>query len=524
MSIRSKPVATPARRRALAALGAGLSLATVAPVRAQPAWQSADDPFTLGVASGDPSSDGFVLWTRLAPRPLDGGGMPANRVPVDWEVGTDESLRTPVRRGRAWADPALAHSVHVEVDGLDPDRAYWYRFTAGGARSPVGRTRTAPAAGAPVASLAFAFVACQHFEHGQYAGYRHIAEDDLSLVVHLGDYIYEGSTLGDAPRRHESFREPMTLAAYRNRHACYRMDASLRLAHQRLPWVVTWDDHEVENDYAADQSENRDERGWFLARRAAAYQAYYEHMPLRRASLPRGPDLQLYRRLAWGDLATFHVLDNRQHRSDQPCGAGLRGGGNHVEDCAERLDPARSMWGELQERWLDAGLLASTTRWNVLAQSLMMAQARQRGPDGGDSHWTDGWDGLAGARARFLGRLAETRRRDVVSIGGDVHAHYAGELKANFDDERAAPVAAEFVCTSMSSRGPSPATLARLLPLNPHLRYGESRYRGYVRCDVSARRWLATMRGVERPQDANSPVRDLAAFAVESGRSTIARA
>ncbi len=511
------------RRRVLAALAASCPLAAASRASAQPAWQASDDPFTLGVASGDPSPDGFVLWTRLAPRPLEGGGMPTARVPVDWEIATDESMRSIVRRGRAWADPALAHSVHVEVEGLEADRWYWYRFEAGGTRSAIGRTRTAPAFDSPAPSLAFAFVSCQNYEHGQWAAFRHLAEDNLSLVIHLGDYIYEGSTLGDAARRHESPREPMTLAAYRNRHACYRMDASLRLAHQRLPWIVTWDDHEVENDYAADLSENRDDRGWFLARRAAAYQAYYEHMPLRRASLPRGPDLLLYRRLAWGDLATFHVLDNRQHRTDQPCGAGRRGGGNHVEECMDRNDPSASMWGESQERWLDAGLVSSRTRWNVLAQSLMMAQVRQRGPEGGDSHWTDGWDGLAGARRRFLARLAEARRRDVVSIAGDVHAHYAGELRPDFDDERSPSVATEFVCTSISSRGPSPATVARALPLNPHLRYGESRYRGYVRCDVSARRWLATMRGVERIQDPQSPVRDLASFVVEAGRAAVQR-
>ncbi len=508
-----------ARRRVLARLagtGGLIAAATfAAPACAQ--WKAVDDPFTLGVASGDPAPDGFVIWTRLAPQPL-GGGMPPQRVAVEWLIAEDEAMSRVVRRGSASAEPELGHSVHVEVEGLLPERWYWYRFIAGGAASPVGRARTAPAVGAPVAALRFAYVSCQNFEHGHYAGYLRLAEEELDLVVHLGDYIYENSSAAEMPRRHDTGKEPVTLAEYRDRHAWYKTDASLRLAHQRFTWAVTWDDHEVENDYAADQSENRDDPKWFLERRAAAYQAYYEHLPLRRASLPRGPDLLLYRRLAFGDLATFHLLDNRQYRSDQVCGEGRRGGGNVVEKCSARLDPALTMWGATQEQWLDDGLRASRARWNVLAQSLMMGQFRARNAAGNDVHWTDGWDGYAHARSRFLQRIAEIRVSNPVSIGGDIHSYWANELKPDFDDERSPVVATEFVGTSMSSRGTAYASTVKALPLNPHVKFFESRLRGYVRCEVTPARWRTAFRAVERATDPRSPVRTLAAFSVENGR------
>jgi alkaline phosphatase D len=509
-----------ARRRVLVRLSGLIAVTGLsAPSLAQ--WRAADDPFTLGVASGDPAADGFVIWTRLAPRPTTGGGMPEQSVPVQWSVALDEQMTQVVRSGTISADPRLAHAVHVEVDGLAADRWYWYRFIAGGAASPVGRARTTPPPGAPLAALRFAYVSCQHYEQGQYAGYLGLAEEDLDLVLHLGDYIYENSSSGDVARRHESAKEPITLPEYRNRYGCYKSDSSLRLAHQRFTWAVTWDDHEVENDYAADQSENRDDPKWFLERRAAAYQAYYEHQPLRRSSLPSGPDLLLYRRLAFGDLATFHLTDNRQYRSDQVCGEGRRGGGNMVENCAARLDPALTMWGAAQERWLDSGLAASRTRWNVLAQSLMMAQLKNRSATGGDVHWTDGWDGYAHARSRFLSRLAEMKPSNPVSIGGDIHSFWANELKPDFDNERAPAVATEFVGTSMSSRGIPYASTLKALPLNPHIRFFDSRVRGYVRCEVTPARWRTAFRAVERASDPRSPMRTLAAFTVDSGRAQV---
>ncbi|MEI6317067.1 MAG: alkaline phosphatase D family protein [Pseudomonadota bacterium] len=509
------------RRRCLLALSA-IFASTVTPAGAAE-WKASDDPFTLGVASGDPSSDGFVIWTRLAPKPTHGGGMPAVPVAVEWTIASDEGHTRILRRGRATADPRLGHSVHVEVDGLDPDRWYWYRFTVGGAASPTGRTRTCPAPGAPSARLRFAFASCQHYEHGLFGAYRHLAQDDLDLVLHLGDYIYEGSSAGMVPRRHETKEEPVNLEQYRNRYACYKSDAHLREAHRNFPWVVTWDDHEVENDYAASLSQNRDDPAWFLQRRAAAYQAYYEHMPLRRASLPRGPDLLLYRRVAFGDLATFHVLDNRQYRSDQPCGEGRSGGGNMVPDCTDRFDPAATLWGGTQEAWLDAGLVASRSHWNVLAQSLMMAQLTNRNAAGRPVHWTDGWDGYAAPRARFLSRVAATKASNPLTIGGDIHSFWASELKADFDDPKSPVVMPEFVGTSISSRGIPYESTLKALPDNPHIRYFDSRQRGYARCEVSRARLQAVFRGLADAADEQSSMRTLASFVVESGRPNLNR-
>jgi alkaline phosphatase D len=302
------------------------------------AWP--EDPFTLGVASGDPTPTGTVLWTRLAPRPLDpDGGMPARAVPVDWEVATGPRFRDVVRRGRIAATPALAHAVHVEVDGLDPGRHYWYRFRAGGHLSRIGRTRTCPDPRRPLGRLDLAFVSCQNFEKGYYTAYRHLAEDDLDVVLHLGDYIYENPPRRNLPRRHVG-GEPADLPGYRVRHALYKTDRDLQAAHARHPFVATWDDHEVENDYAGRHPVEGGDPAAFLRRRAAAYRAYWEHMPLRRP--PRGPTMPLYRRLRFGDLVELNLLDTRQYRDDQPCDEDA--GGGRVVTCPERVDPRHTIW------------------------------------------------------------------------------------------------------------------------------------------------------------------------------------
>ena len=330
-------------------------------------------PFALGVASGYPTADGVVLWTRLAPDPLQGGTMGALPIEVAWEVAHEECFRRIARRGVTLARPEDAHSVHVEIKGLAPARWYWYRFRMGSELSPVGRTRTAPAVGAELADLRFAFASCQHYEHGYYTAYRHMARDALDLVVHLGDYIYEGSWGGHPVRAHTGV-EPVNLGDYRNRYALYRSDLDLQAIHAAFPWVAIWDDHEVDNDYANDRSEDLAPRAQFLARRAAAYRAYYEHMPLPASARPRGPDMRLYARVGFGGLAAFHLLDDRQYRDYQACPKPGRGGANTVEACAERSDPNRSVLGSEQERWLTEGLTRSRARWNLIAQQTLMAR------------------------------------------------------------------------------------------------------------------------------------------------------
>jgi len=280
----------------------------------------AKDPFRLGVASGDPTASGVVLWTRLAPEPLaetGTGGMENAAVEVEWRIAEDERLSKGVKRGRAIATPNLGHSVHVEVEGLRPDRWYWYQFKAGNYTSPVGRTRTMPAAGAKAARLQYTFASCQHWEAGLWTAYEHMAKEELDLVIHLGDYIYEGPARSNGVRKHQG-PEITTLSHYRNRHALYKSDPALQKVHQMFPWVVTWDDHEVDNNYAGDVAEDKQTRAELLERRANAYQAYYENMPLRAAALPKGSAMLLYRTVDFGDLARFAVLDTRQYRTDQP--------------------------------------------------------------------------------------------------------------------------------------------------------------------------------------------------------------
>jgi alkaline phosphatase D len=507
------------RRRFLAT--GGIAAALLAAERLAGVWpvavQRGGYPFTLGVASGDPAPDGVVLWTRLAPQPLlPDGGMPARAVPVDWQVGADPRLGRVVRSGTVLARSAEVHTVHVEVDGLEPARTWWYRFRAGGELSPVGRTRTLPALGSSPGRLALAVVSCQHYEHGYYTAYRHLAQEDLDLVLHLGDYLYETAPADGQPRRHTT-PAPTDLAGYRLRHALYRTDPDLQTAHATLPFVVTWDDHEVENDYAADQSERFDPSVAFRRRRAAAYQAYWEHLPLRRRSRPRGPAAQLYRRLRFGDLAELAVLDTRQYRDDQPCDGNGVGRGQVLVGCRERLDPRRSLLGSGQRHWLLAGLARSRARWNVLAQQLLMAELdRQPGP--GLAYGSDGWDGYAADRARILGFLRARRPSNPVVLGGDMHSFWVNDLALDNHQPGAEVLASEFVGTSISSSGPDYEQYRAYLADNPHVRFFESRWRGYLRCVADHRRWRTDLRVVQTVQRPGAPIRTLASFMVEDGR------
>jgi len=495
------------------------SLAAAVPITrllAQPRFDR--NPFSLGIASGYPAPDGVVLWTRLAPHPHAGGGMPDAAVEVAWEVAADDAFRTIVRSGKELAAPEWAHSVHAEVAGLAPGRRYFYRFHAGGVASPVGRFRTVPAVGAAAQRLHFAFASCQQYEHGYYAAYRHMAAEDLDLVVHLGDYIYETSWGRNHVRKHDA-GESVTLAQYRNRYALYKSDPDLQAAHAAFPWIVTWDDHEVANDYANDRSQFADPREEFLARRAAAYRAYYEHLPLPKRMQPRGPGMQIYTRWDYGALAQFHLLDDRQYRDHQACPRPDRGGGSNVVrpgDCPELLQPGRTLLGAAQERWLHDGLGESGARWNVLAQQTVMAQV-DRFPGEGQTFWTDGWDGYPAARARLLGHIAARKVPNPVVIGGDHHTAIVCDLKTDFDDPRAPVVATEFVGTSISSQGISQKSIETWRAENPHIRYANSTRRGYTAVELTARRCHARLRAVNE-KDPNSGVSTLAAWTVEDGR------
>lgn len=506
----------PTRRRILSQAGAVAVLPLLAPVAGctPPGRPSHDGRvFSLGVASGEPLPDGVVIWTRLARDPLNGGGMPGQPIEVRWEVAADETMRRIVRSGTALARPGMAHAVHVEVRGLRPHRWYWYRFHALGESSAPGRTRTAPLAGSALDRFRFAVASCQNYEHGYYTAYEHMAREDLDLVLHLGDYIYERAGRFGHPRMHEG-DEAVTLADYRNRYALYKLDPGLQAAHAAFPWIVNPDDHEVSNNYAGDVDRRGEvPRVDFLRRRAAAYRAYYEHMPLRPVSRPRGPAMRLHRRFAFGNLVDLAVLDTRQHRTDQPCGD------KKQLLCDGALRPEGTMLGAAQERWLYDGLAAAGGRWTVLAQQVPMMQ-RQFPRAGNILFDMDKWDGYRAARNRLLDRVASLDDPNLIVLSGDVHAAWAGDLKRDFGKPDSPVLGSEFVGTSISSRGDgwdSKKKHRRIVDANPHIKFYNGR-RGYTRCEVSHAVWRADYRTVAYVSRPGAPVSTAASFAVARAR------
>ena len=503
---------------AASALGAALpALSLTDPPERSPVVRALREPFTLGVASGDPWPTSVVLWTRLAPEPLepDGfGGMPRRQVVVHWQVAEDASFRHVVRGGYAVADPDWAHSVHVEADGLAPGREYFYRFRAEGHLSPVGRTRTAPGAGSMGRDARFGVASCANYEEGWFSAYRRLAEEEPDLVLHLGDYLYEGPEVGTPGERHVRGHEGgelRTLADYRRRHAQYKTDPDLQRAHAVAPWAVVFDDHEVDANWAGFRPQTPQPR--FAQRRAAAFRAYYEHMPLRRASLPHGPHLPIYRRLEWGDLVTVHLLDTRQYRYDQACGD------TRVVGCTARQAPDRTLLGAAQERWLGRGLASSAARWDLLAQQVFVAP-KDSYPGPIEEFAMDAWDGYPAARRRLLRSFVDGSVRNPVVLTGDVHRHYANDLLL---DGRL--VASELVTTSVSSGGDGAERTALTdvqLAENPHLRWADSR-RGYVMVRLGPavlRAEFRTLPFVSRP---GGRAGTAAVFGLEDGRRGLAR-
>lgn len=512
------------RRAALRALGAGALAALCGDALAKLTWTNPKfsvNPFTLGVASGDPAADGFVIWTKIAPQPLAlGGGLPKRWFEVDWELASDDAMRQIVRQGKAIARPELGHAVHVELDGLAPAREYFYRFMVGGEQSRIGRAKTLPAQGVMPAELRFAAAGCQKYEDGYFTAWRHLAAERLDFVFHYGDYVYEYNTAPGSRKLAvlrtlpEVADESYSLDDYRQRYAAYKLDPDLQAAHASAPFIMSFDDHEVDNNWAGDVSEGNTPRELFLLRRAAAFHAWYENMPLRRAQIPLGPDIRAYRRLAAGDLLSINVLDTRQYRSDQACGDGAR------VDCAAALDPRRTMLGEAQERWLYEGFRASRSRWSLLAQQVpMLRRDLDPKPDVLALHM-DKWDGAAAARERLLAAVEGAKLDNLVVVTGDIHHNCIGELKKNFSDEKSATLGVEFVSTSISSGGDGVDTTPRfrtLLQQDPHIRFYNAQ-RGYIRHVVTPDRWRADVQVVDRISVPDGRLTTRASFVVENGR------
>jgi alkaline phosphatase D len=481
-------------------------------------------PFTLGVASGDPTPKGFVLWTRLAPDPLVvGGGLPPEPYEVAYEVARDESFRHIDRRGTTVALPDEAHSVRVEIDGLPPERYYYYRFKAGDEISPVGRTLTGPPGNSMVETVTFAFVSCQNFADGHFTPYADVASAaDIHAVIHLGDYIYEGGA--KSVRAHAPAREIRTLDDYRIRHGQYKTDLHLQAAHAAHPWLVTWDDHEFKNNYAGLDIDPDVPIDQVRARRAAAYQAYWEHMPLARARKPVGPDLQLYRRFHWGKLATFNVLDGRQYRSDQGalCTADQRHPSGY---CPADLDAGRTMLGAEQRDWLLEDLATTKARWNILAQQTGFAPF-SRAIGGAPPHYSvpntvvDSWDGYVAERQLILDWLVGQQTSNPVVLTGDSHQNWVRNVPADYRDLTSPPVATELMGTSISTNGDPAAPFVRHSddPNNPHIVFRNNN-RGYVRCTLTPDAWLSEYRVVSTVVKPDATASTLATFAIENGRA-----
>ena len=521
---RSGPTAAPTATPAATATPEPTAAPTPAPV------DLPGEPFTLGVASGDPTPESVILWTRLAPVPSDGGGMPDRPIPVTWQVATDDGFDDIVATGTEMALPGLGHSLHIDASGLEADSWFSYRFLAGSFVSPTGRARTLPATDSSPQQLRFAFSSCQNYEHGFYAAHRHLVDEEADLFFWLGDYIYEygpsefpfESPTGDA-RLHDS-PEVSDLVAYRNRYALYRSDPDLQAHHAANPWVITWDDHEVDNDHAADISENNDDPSTFSTRRAAAYQAWYEHMPVR-LDPPDGADYRIYRDLSWGTLAQFFVLDGRQYRDDQPIDGefipigGLQDSGLPLRTLSPTaLDPDHSFLGPEQEAWMLQGMSTSTATWKVLAQQVIMHGISILPGQDPPLVVTDTWDGYYGNRKRILESVAADGIENVVVLTGDFHSASVGDVKPDPFDPASPVVATEFMATAISSNFPEEAIdlAPLLLAFNPQIKFFDPR-KGYTVCTVTPTSWEAEYKALDDVQDPASDIATIATFDLVPG-------
>jgi len=470
------------------------------------------NPFYLGVASGDPRPDSVVIWTRLARETL-GNALSRNEpVAVDYEIAETANFSTIYRKGSAAALPELGYSVHLDLQGLNPGKEYYYRWMLGGEVSNVGRTKTAPALDATTKSFRFGFASCQQYEHGYFTALDHMAKERFDLIVHLGDYIYE-ETWGANNVRHHNAPEIYTLDDYRARYELYKQDPDLQAAHASAPWAVTWDDHEVDDNYANAIAVDEQTPKQLLIRRAAAYQAFYEFMPIRLPSGRQGASMQIYRPLQFGTLMDMIILDTRQYRNDQACGDGMK------PSCDQHREPNRTLLGEAQKDWLFKRLRTSGSTWNVMAQQVMMGRLLRRNEQEEEMFLMDIWDGYPDERDELLARLKSAQTPNPIVLTGDIHSNWVNNILSDFSNESSEVIATEFVGTSITSGGDgsdASNTAAQTLSDNSHVKF-YNRQRGYVSCYLSKDLWQSDYKILDKVSEPGHPIRTRASFVVEAG-------
>jgi alkaline phosphatase D len=475
------------------------------------AWLVDGYPFSLGVASGDPTANSVVLWTRLAPAPLRDDQL-LDRVSVDWVIAKDPALNEILQTGQVTALPRNAHCVHVEPVNLDPDTVYYYRFEAQGKLSPVGRTKTLPSPGVDLSKFTIALTSCMEYSQGYFSAYRDILDRQPDLVIHNGDYIYEAPS--GTVRPYPVSSEARTLTEYRSLYAQYRQDAALREAHAQFPWIVMWDDHEIVNDSGPNHflpsSRNvpMSDDEYQLRRRAAA-KAFLEHMPLRAALAGKeGEAPVFYERSVVGDLLELNYLDVRSYRDKPVC---IENQSMGFADCPDAHDPARSMLGDTQEHWLYKNFGTAGCKWNCLAQTTVMAPFdRAAGPE--VNYETDGWDNYAANRDRIMQHIGQHDIRNCVALGGNIHAYYAGIVSSGLT---------EIVTTSITASGGGSKRYNDVngrRDENPSLQFFDNRYHGYTLLEFGCEKIQATLRTVADIEVENSPITTLATMSVEDGK------
>lgn len=425
-------------------------------------------PFYHGVASGDPLSDRVIIWTRLTTS--DPG--PAT---VGWEVGTDTAMSNIVKFGTFTTSDSIDYTVKVDVTGLQPGTWYYYRFIYNGRASLTGRTYTAPVG--DVDSLRFAIVSCTNYPGGWFNAYGNLANrNDIHAVLHLGDYIYESGGSSD-DRDHEPPGEILSLSDYRIRHSQYKLDADSRCIHQMYPFITVWDDHESSNNAWKGGAEGHDTGdGPWPERKATAVKAYHEWMPIRTPDV--NDSVRIYRRIQYGDLIEFFMLDTRLYARDEQVTGNQMG------------DPGRHLLGPDQLGWLSDGMKTTSARWKMLGQQVMMAPLEAFGfPLNPDQ-----WDGYSAERDRLYDTILTHNIEDVVVLTGDIHTAWANDLPgAAYDPGTGAnSVGVEFITASVTTQNSVVQFGSQLIQLgNPHVKFVNLDDHGYFILDVNKTRTQA---------------------------------